>query len=197
MPEGLSRCGACLTRAELQPLQACAAAVDYAYPWDRLIARFKFRGEPGWATPFAQHMLRSAHARDLLAQCGLMVPVPLTPTRLAERGHNQAWELVKAVQQQARLQRLALPALASPDALVRLVEASDQHSLSREQRLQNLRGVFAAHPGRVAHIRTAHVLLVDDVTTTGATLHAGAQALLQAGAAQVSALVFARTPPPD
>jgi predicted amidophosphoribosyltransferase len=57
--------------------------------------------------------------------------------------------------------------------------------------------VFAAHPGRVAHIRAAHVLLVDDVTTTGATLHAGAQALLQAGAAQVSALVFARTPPPD
>ncbi|MDP3253192.1 MAG: phosphoribosyltransferase family protein [Hydrogenophaga sp.] len=197
VPEGLSRCGACLTRAELQPLQACAAAVDYAYPWDHLIARFKFRGEPGWATPFAQHMLRSAHARDLLAQCGLMVPVPLTPTRLAERGHNQAWELVKAVQQQARLQRLALPALASPDALVRLVEAPDQHSLSREQRLQNLRGVFAAHPGRVAHIRAAHVLLVDDVTTTGATLHAGAQALLQAGAAQVSALVFARTPPPD
>jgi ComF family protein len=197
VPEGLTRCGTCLTRTDPQVLQACTAAVDYAYPWDRLIARFKFRGEPGWAAPFAQQMLQSPHSRDLLVRCGLMVPVPLTPTRLGERGHNQAWELVKAVRQQARLQGLALPELAHPDALVRLVEAPDQHSLSREQRLKNLRGVFAAHPERVTHIRDAHVLLVDDVTTTGATLHAAAQALLQAGAARVSAMVFARTPPPD
>lgn len=192
VPDGVSRCGACLTRTERLAVQACAAAVDYAYPWDRLIARFKFRGEPGWATPFAQQMLRTPQARDLLAQCALIVPVPLTPKRLSERGHNQAWELVKALRQQARLKTLACP-----DALVRLVEAPDQHSLSREQRLRNLRGVFAAHPERAAQIRAAHVLLVDDVTTTGATLHAAAQALLQAGAAQVSALVFARTPPPD
>lgn len=192
VPEGLSRCGACLIRTEPPPVQACAAAVDYAYPWDRLIARFKFRGEPGWATPFAQLMLRAPRARDLLAQCGLMVPVPLTPTRLGERGHNQAWELLKALRRQAGLQTPA-----SPDALVRLVEAADQHSLSREQRLLNLRGVFAAHPERAASLRAAHVLLVDDVTTTGATLQAAAKALLQAGAARVSALVFARTPPPE
>lgn len=192
VPEGLSRCGACLIRAEPPPLQACTAAVDYAYPWDHLIARFKFRGEPGWATPFAQQMLRAPQAHDLLAQGHLMVPVPLTPTRLGERGYNQAWELAKALRRQAGLRTRAYP-----DALVRLVEAPDQHRLSREQRLLNLRGVFAAHPERVAHIRAAHVLLVDDVTTTGATLHAAALALLQAGAARVSALVFARTPPPD
>lgn len=87
--------------------------------------------------------------------------------------------------------------MASADALVRLVDTADQHSLSREQRLLNLRGVFAPHPERVAHLRAAHVLLVDDVTTTGATLQAAAQALLQAGAARVCALVFARTPPPQ
>lgn len=197
VPDGLSRCGACLTRGTPSAVQACAAAVDYAWPWDRLIARFKFRGEPGWATPFAREMLRAPLARDLLAECGLMVPVPLTPTRLGERGHNQAWELVKAVQRQALVQRIPVPLRASPDALVRLVEVPDQHSLTRAQRLQNLRGVFAAHPERVVDIRAAHVLLVDDVTTTGATLQAAAQALLQAGAARVSALVFARTPPPD
>ncbi len=192
VPEGLSRCGACLIRAEPPSVTACVAAVDYAYPWDRLIARFKFRGEPGWAKPFAQQMLRVPRARELLAQCSLMVPVPLTPTRLGERGHNQAWELLKAVRRQAGLRTLACP-----DALVRLGEAADQHSLSREQRLLNLRGVFAAHPERAAALRAAHVLLVDDVTTTGATLHAAAQALLQDGAARVSALVFARTPPPE
>jgi ComF family protein len=197
VPEGLRRCGACLVRAEPPPVQTCIAAVDYAYPWDHLIARFKFQGEPGWATPFAQQMLRNPLTRELLAQAELMVPVPLTPPRLGERGHNQAWELVKALRVRARLQGLAPAVPARADALVRLTEVPDQHSLSREQRLRNLNGVFAAHPERLACIRAAHVLLVDDVTTTGATLHAAAQALRQAGAACVSALVFARTPPPD
>ncbi|MGE4154966.1 MAG: ComF family protein [Hydrogenophaga sp.] len=196
VPDGVARCGACLTCSAPPALQACAAAVDYAYPWDRLIARFKFRGEPGWAGPFAKQMLGVPHARQLLAQCDCMVPVPLTTTRLGERGHNQAWELAKAVRRQARPLGLTVPAGADPEALVRLVEAPDQHSLSREQRLNNLRGVFAAHPERAARLHAAHVLLVDDVTTTGATLQAAAQALLQAGAARVSALVFARTPPP-
>jgi ComF family protein len=197
VPDGLTRCGACLTRTEPLAVHACATAVDYTFPWDRLMARFKFRGEPGWAAPFARQMLKSPLVRERLAHCSVMVPVPLTPTRLGERGHNQAWELVKAVQRQARRQGLALPALASADALVRLVETADQHSLSREQRLLNLRGVFAPHPERLGHIRAAHVLLVDDVTTTGATLQAAAQALLQGGAERVSALVFARTPPPE
>jgi len=194
VPEGLLRCGACLTRSIPPALQACAAAVDYGYPWDRLIARFKFHGEPGWAMPFSQLLLNASLARELLALGHLMVPVPLTARRLGERGHNQAWELIKALQHLARRQGIAVPPAACADALVRLVEAPDQHTLTREQRLHNLRGVFAAHPERVAHIRAAHVLLVDDVTTTGATLHASAQALLQAGAARVSALVFARTP---
>ncbi len=193
LPPPADLCGECVTRPRPPVLQACAAAVDYAYPWDRLIARFKFRGEPGWAVPFARRMLQAPGASGLLAQCGLMVPVPLTPARLGERGHNQAWELTKAMRWQARRQRIALPALALPDALVRLVETPDQHRLSREERLRNLQGVFAAHPRHEARLQAAHVLLVDDVSTTGATLQAAAQALRQAGAASVSGLVFART----
>ncbi|RJP63809.1 MAG: ComF family protein [Comamonadaceae bacterium] len=192
---GVALCGACLARPAQAPLQACAAAVDYAYPWDGLIARFKFRGEPGWATPFARRMLAAPQAAELLSQCSLMVPVPLTTTRLAERGYNQAWELVKALRRLGPRKGMAMPATTQPDALVRLIETPDQHSLSREQRLHNLQGVFAAHPLRSASIASAHVLLVDDVSTTGATLHTAAQALRQAGAARVSALVFARTPP--
>ena len=187
---GVAQCGACLARPAQAPLQACVAAVDYAYPWDGLIARFKFRGEPGWAGPFAHQMLRTPRATEWLAQCGLVVPVPLTAARLAERGYNQAWELVKALQRRGNP---GAPAMA--DALVRLVETPDQHSLTREQRLRNLQGVFAPHPLRVAQLQGMHVLLVDDVSTTGATLQAAAQALLQAGATRVSALVFARTPP--
>ena len=191
LPGDLDLCGACQTRPDAPPLAQCLAAVDYAYPWDGLIARFKFRSEPGWAGPFAQRMLQVPSATALLQTCDLVVPVPLTPQRLGERGYNQAWELVKA------LRRLTCGAMGSAlaTALVRLGETPDQHSLGREARLRNLRGVFAAHPLHAHRLVGRNLLLVDDVTTTGATLHTAAQALQQAGAARVSALVFARTPP--
>ena len=116
-------------------------------------------------------------------------------TRLGERGYNQAWELVKAMHALWRRHTHALPLETLATALVRLGETPDQHSLGREARLRNLRGAFAAHPSHVHQLPGRHVLLVDDVTTTGATLHTAAQALLLAGADRVSALVFARTPP--
>ena len=191
VPEGVELCGTCLTRETPTELNACVAAVDYAYPWDTLIARFKFREEPGWAAPFARQMLRAPHAEALLEACDLITPVPLAPGRLAERGYNQAWELVKALQ---RRSELPTSPQALPDALVRLIETPDQHSLNREQRLHNLQGVFSAHPLHAPRLPGTHVLLVDDVTTTGATLQAAARALKQAGAQAVSALVFARTP---
>ena len=170
-------------------LTACAVAVDYAYPWDRLIARFKFQGEPGWAQPFAGLMLDAPGATDLLDSADWIAPVPLTPARLAERGHHPPWELAKAL---ARLH--PRPALA--DALTRLSDGPAQHRLARQERLRNLRGAFAVPLDGLQRLRDARVLLVDDVTTTGATLAAAAQALRAAGAARVDALVFARTPAP-
>lgn len=184
-------CGACRTRTTPLLVQACVAAVDYAYPWDGLIARFKFRGEPGWAGPMAALLLKNPEAMALLQTCDLVVPVPLTTSRLASRGYNQSWELVKALHRAAPQAAGRHNALS--DALVRLGEVPDQHSLTREQRMRNLQGVFAAHPLRTAQLAGTHALVVDDVTTTGATLHSAAHALLQGGAQQVSALVFART----
>lgn len=165
----------------------CVAAVDYQYPWDRLIARFKFQGEAGWADTLAEPMWRAAQAQGMGHADVLWVPVPVGPERLAERGYNQAWELCRALRRQS-----GLPALS--DALVRLGHATDQHRLGHAQRLVNLRGAFAAHPARAGHLRTTRVVLVDDVRTTGATLEHAALALRQAGCAQVDALVFARTP---
>ncbi|MDP1684876.1 ComF family protein [Hydrogenophaga sp.] len=188
-------CGACLTRAGAPAVGHCVAAVDYAYPWDGLIARFKFRSEPGWAKPFAQRLLQVPQTLPLLQTQPLVVPIPLTAVRLGERGYNQAWELVKALRTQCRRHPTTPPCETLATALVRLGETPDQHSLGRDARLRNLRGVFAAHPSHAHQLSGRHVLLVDDVTTTGATLHTAAQALLQAGAARVSALVFARTAP--
>lgn len=188
-----TRCGACRTRTTPLLVQSCVAAVDYAYPWDGLIARFKFRSEPGGAGPMAALLLQRPDAQDQLRACDLVVPVPLTPARLASRGYNQAWELVKALRRAAPAELQRANTLA--DALVRLGDAPDQHSLTRERRLHNLQGAFVAHPLHVERLAGARVLLVDDVTTTGATLHSAAQALVQAGAGQVHVLVFARTPP--
>lgn len=174
-------------------LHACVTAVDYAYPWSELVARFKFRDAPGWASLFSRLILREPAARELLTQCDVLVPIPITPQRLGERGYNQAWELIKAL----RLQAAASGAPAAPglsDALVRRGESPDQHSLRREQRLKNLRGAFVVPPDHTHQLQQAHVLLVDDVTTTGATLQTAALAMRKAGAMRVSALVFARTP---
>lgn len=165
-------------------------AVDYAYPWDGLLARFKFQSETGWARVFARQMAEAPGAAPLLAAAALIAPVPLTPRRVAERGQHPPWELVKAL-------GAALRARARPDLLWRLADVPDQHGLPRAQRLENLRGVMAAHPRHADALRGQRVLLVDDVTTTGATLQEAARALRQAGAARVDALVFARTPGRD
>ncbi len=186
--EGASPCP-CLAHPVESALAACSVAVDYAYPWDRLIARFKFQGEPGWAQPFAGLMLDAPCATTLLDGADWIAPVPLTPTRLTERGHHPPWELVKAL---ARLH--PRPALAN--TLVRLSDGLAQHRLARRERLRNLQGAFTVPIDGLPRLRSARVLLVDDVTTTGATLAAAAQALRAAGAARVDALVFARTPAP-
>lgn len=181
-------CGECLTRTKPAPLDHCLAAVDYAYPWDNLIARFKFRDEPGLAGMLAERMLAAPGATAALTQSDWLIPIPLNPQRLVSRGYNQAWELVKAVQARAKQ---APPGLA--DALVRLGEAPDQHSLPREQRLRNLCGAFATAPHQTDALRGKRVLLIDDVSTTGTTLQSAALALKQGGAAQVWGLVVART----
>lgn len=180
-------CGRCLASAQPPLIARCVAAVDYGYPWDTLIARFKFRGEPGWAAVLAEPMLKQALAHGLLPPGVLLVPIPVTSRRLAERGYNQAWELAKVLQR--RTGRVALA-----DALVRVINAPDQHQLPEAQRLNNLCGAFAAHPDHVPRLAGARVVLVDDVRTTGATLNSAARSLQQAGVADIAALVLARTP---
>ena len=111
-----------------------------------------------------------------------LVPVPLHPARRRERGFNQAELLAREL---ARL----LDAPLSTGALRRTKDTSSQVSTStRAERLRNVREAFAATDA----LDGATVVLVDDVTTTGATLLAAAQALLSAGAARVYGLTFAR-----
>ena len=116
----------------------------------------------------------------------LVVPVPLHPRRLRERGFNQA-HLLAAEALRAGL--LAPRTELEPGALRRMRETPPQTRLSRARRLENLRGAFEARTDRV---RGRTVLLVDDVMTTGATMEACARALSRAGARRVDAVAVAR-----
>jgi ComF family protein len=184
LPEGASACGACVR--EKPPLEACFAAVSYAYPWSGLVARFKFQGEPGWAAVLAHLMREAPGADEALARADLVLPMPLAPARLAERGFNQALELARQL----------APGKTDARLLLRLRETSTQTALARTQREDNVRGAFGVEPLRQAELRGKAVMLVDDVMTSGASLHAAALAVRAAGAASVSALVLARTDEP-
>lgn len=180
-------CGECLTTTSPSAVQRCLTAVNYRFPWDGLIGRFKFRCEPGWARPLGDLMVQCAYRHDFLAPDMLLVPVPVTPARLAERGYNQAWELCRVIGRQTGVQTIA-------EALVRLGDTPDQHRLPRMQRLANLSGAFVVHPLHASKLTGKRVVLIDDVRTTGATLHHAGLALCQVGVAEVRALVLAQTP---
>lgn len=178
-------CPAC--QLEPPPLASCVAALPYAYPWNRLITRLKFEGEPGLARPLAALMLAHPGVARALAESEWVVPLPLSVARLQDRGYNQALELAR---------RLCRPGRLGPHLLRRVQHTTPQTQLDREGRLRNLAQAFAVDPRQAATIRDRRLLLVDDVMTSGATLHAAARALKRAGAASVRAVVLARTDRP-
>ena len=181
VPPGVSSCGACLR--EPSALDSCFAAVPYAYPWSGLVGRFKFEGEPGWASGLASLMQAVPGVADAVRTAEVVVPMPLAPTRLAERGFNQALQLARQL----------APGKTDAGLLLRLRETAVQTSLDRLDRAKNVKGAFGVEPLRAGEVRGLSVLLVDDVMTSGASLHAAAAALRAAGACRVSAAVFART----
>lgn len=187
VPSGVALCGACLLRPP--PVDATMAAVDYAPPWDRLLAAFKFHDALAYRAVFARLMVEALGRSEIRAREWLVLPVPLSAQRLRERGYNQAWELARRVARQ-------LHADADPHLLLRLRDTPHQLALPLDARASNVRGAFAVEPRRLGELRGRRVLLVDDVMTTGATTAEIAQVLRSAGVAEVAVCVLARTPPP-
>lgn len=166
-------------------MSSTRVGVDYAFPWDGLIAAFKFQGRPELAALLAG-LLDPALAD---AAVDLVLPVPLSAARLRERGFNQAWELARRL---ARARRLA----ADAHLLLRVRDTPHQTGLGAEERRRNLRHAFLVEPSRKAALAGRRVALVDDVLTGGATSDEAARTLREAGAAEVQLWVVARTPPP-
>ena len=170
----------------LPPLISLATAIG---PYDErlreVIHALKYDPRPTLARHLAARM-RQAGA-EVLGGADLVVPVPLHRSRERMRGFNQARELAR---------HLGLP-LA--DILVRTRETESQADLPAARRHANVRGAFALARGRrsanaAIPLDGAVAVLVDDVSTTGATLNACAAALLGAGVSEVRALTAARAP---
>lgn len=193
-------CGRCLRHPPA--FDRTRALWTYDAPADRLIHDLKFhaclplarffaaqlvahlaeelaeeRTDEGVTAPAAQAAAHAPYGPDLL------LAMPLHPNRLRERGFNQSVEIARAL---ARMQGWRF----DPFALVRLHDTPPQRELAWAKRRRNVRGAFAC----TADVAGLHVAVVDDVLTTGASLHELAKVLKAAGAASVSTVVLARTP---
>lgn len=151
----------------------------------KLVHDLKYHDKPLLLPLFGEWLMR-AGSEWIDEEDILILPVPLHFLRLIKRRYNQAALLAKAL---ARCSHQPL----LPDGLKRIKRRPPQAGLSREQRLKNMRGVFAVNPRRKAQIAGKTILLVDDVMTTGATLNACAKTLKKAGASRVFAVTIART----
>ena len=179
-------CAACLGRAAEPatpgpaPLRLTCAPYAYAWPLEHLVHALKYRGQLATARVLGTLLADWIAERGLQHEADVMVPVPLHPARHAERGFNQSAEIARQLGR-----RLRVPVVES--AAVRLRPTPPQVGLHLGERRHNLAGAFDARD--VAGLRIA---IIDDVTTTGATLQELAHALRRAGALAVDAWCVAR-----
>jgi ComF family protein len=162
------------------------AAAQYGGIMRRLIVRFKFedKHEP---LPLFVKLMREA-GRELLADAGLLVPVPLHRLRLLQRRFNQSALLAKGL---GRATGVPVAVMA----LQRTRRTAAQVGLGHEARLANVAQAFSVKPGAGKSIQGKNIVLIDDVITTGATANACAEALLKAGAARTDVLAIALASP--
>ena len=160
------------------PYQLAVAPLLYEFPVDAAIKALKFRRHLYYLPVFGDLLARQVAQQ--FADVDGLVPVPLHRWRHALRGFNQATELCKWIRRTN-----GLPIVAKA-ARVRATET--QSGLSAEQRRQNLRGAFSISGA----LEFRHLLIIDDVMTTGATCGQLAKALFAAGAEKVSVLTIAR-----
>jgi ComF family protein len=171
-------CGACLR--EPPDFTSARAALKYDDASAKMILRLKYADGTILAPLFA-NWLQQAGAK-LIEDSDLIVPVPLHRWRLLKRRYNQAGLLAQKLSQLANLPH-------EPFALQRTKATPPQGHKSKAARLDNMQGAFAALPNKV---NGKHILLIDDVLTSGATVNACARALYKGGAVKVHVLTIAR-----
>lgn len=146
--------------------------------------QFKYGNQKGFSYPLGQLLLRTVETNIAFIRTDLIVPVPLHKERLKWRGYNQSLLLARELEKQWG------KAPVAEEVLQRIHDTTPQSQLSKEQRRSNLKDAFLVNDSQ--KLFGKHVLLVDDIFTTGATANSCAKALKAAGAKWVGVLVVAR-----
>lgn len=193
-PHNVKRCRCCALRLPPTVSELCAdclhrhpsfdatlVCADYAAPVSGMVLALKNGGRLALARAFGR--LLAQRIGDGVFDDALFVAVPLAFERHRERGFNQSHEIARAFVRARSLQLRS-------DVLFRTRHAPPQHQLDLDARRRNLRGAFAVR----APVQGGHVVVIDDVMTTGSTLEEIAKTLKRAGCARVTNLVIARTP---
>lgn len=180
-------CKLCQKKTALDGLLIAAPYKDQLI--ERLIHTLKYRFIEAIAEPLAQVLTRALEHHPLPLP-DVIIPVPLHPKRLRYRGFNQSLLIAEAL---ARHLTPGLPLPIENRLMLRHRFTKPQMStMSRQERIENLRGAFALSPSPSLNLTGKNIWLIDDVATTGTTLEECSQVLKQAGARSVWALVIAR-----
>jgi len=159
------------------------AAVRYDDIAKTLVHALKYQDRTDLAPTMGRWMARAGG--ELLNDADLLIPVPLHWRRAWSRRYNQSGALAKIIAKHGH-------AKVAGDMLRRVRPTQQQIGLSKAERAANVQGAFAVAPDKTADVHGRHIILIDDVLTSGATADACARALLRAKAKQVDVLVFAR-----
>jgi len=151
----------------------------------KIIHALKYSGWSRVADAMAERLARMTWPADVVEERTALIPVPLAASRERERGYNQSLLLASELAARWRVP-------VWDDALVRVRVTQTQTELTPGERLSNVAGAFRVREAGLARLRGAHVVLLDDVVTTGATLGACAFALFEAGARIISYVTFGR-----
>jgi ComF family protein len=179
LPTG-TLCGSCQRRPP--PFALCRTAFRYEVPLPALVGGAKFRARMNLL-----RLLGQCLALDLLERNAerpdLLLPVPLHPRRLRERGYNQALEIARVLGRELSLR-------VEKHSCARVLATTPQTGLERKERRRNVRGAFRV----LRPLEVTRVAIVDDVVTTGSTVSELARALLKSGVERVDVWALARTP---
>ncbi|MGI0119153.1 ComF family protein [Zooshikella sp. RANM57] len=175
------RCGHCIARPTIINRTVCG--FSYQFPVDKLILQFKYNQQLGIGETLSQLLaekIKQQYLDDALPE--QIIPVPMHPKRLASRGFNQAALISKQLSKY-----LNIP--INTQSCKRVIETKPQEGLNAKQRSKNLQHAFTS-----THTVSPHIVIVDDVITTGATINALVETLNSARVKRIDVWSLARTP---
>jgi ComF family protein len=176
LPSQGEYCGNCLKHEP--SYDRTHALFRYAYPIDALLQHYKYNNALYLSQTFGQLLSQQIVDFDI----NVIIPMPLHPIRLKERGFNQSLEVAKIIAKQLNID-------LDITSCQRVKNTPPQASLALKERVKNMKGAFECS----ANFSGNHIMLIDDVMTTGASLNELAKTLKNAGATKVSCYILART----